>query len=932
MKKVLSIMMSLILGAGFASGCGKSPDPSTPEFPQEEFADPSEYAAGLTDSNEVSQGQTYFASSALKGYEANEAFDSGNGRWSSSQSDKTGWLAVEFQQTTTVTAFYLKEYQKDNYSCITAYEAQVKDGNDEWSTVLTVNAPCSNGAVIRLNQPVATTCFRVKVIENTGIAGASFERMIVYGVSDEPDRYKLDTYFDLPMIGKGISGEYLYLAGGYNSVDRGAPEWGTSDLSQSLMIGDKAGEIVVHYKDGKVQVVPLIFGYTMWFKKHWGLAKMPFQGLNATDENKQLFAKTMHAYGADAGQEVPFLKIKMRNSPVCNIEVVDNAAKAGQPVFYGGYLASKEELMLSGKHSVNTKNKFFRSHTINIGNSLPKATAENIVNMALATMTSENDFANAPKYTYPANFKGAKVKFGGDYLADIMTGVYAENMMDMNSKIRDNGMVDESTENAPQWEYDGIGTYSENRGQYYGSMYSRNGKAVLSQSYTGFLDQVLKVVDYTNKQLMYHRENKLKMKGKDIPGHWGVMISNPLVYSKQLVPGGWPTRYVKANFGDDYQNMGNIEPDGHGLTMMAIYNIWRTAGSSSQWIKDNWKYIYEAADFLVWCMNNPDVSFSENNLIYGESEGGMMEFTMYNNIPCYIGLKMYAEMARAAGETATAETWEDAIGKMEAGINKVFKSGNKWDLSKFGFFHDPFVSQYADYTGYDINDMPAEWVELTENTYESDLNSYIKDSFIGPRGIGYDHNLIAQTALLLDKTSDAEQFVRNLAKISYSPRLPKPYIVPEGLTYDSSRGLYRRQGDLGNLAHQAESVKTILMTTGLSQYHDGVLKIMPRLPKSWDVDVDGINIPGEGGKIDFATAYPKDGVQTFTFTLSETSVNHIKFRAGAFGKEITKASAVLNGKAVNSTIEESGDSKWVWVDLSGLSVGQKYIVEVSVGI
>lgn len=933
MKKILSLILALIFALGILSSCTNEPELPTEVVPPvtEEFADPLKYPKILDNSVEISAGQIYFASTEEQGYTANEAFAYANGgRWSSAQNDVNAWIEVEFETEATVKGITLAEYRVNKWSNVQRFNVLAFNSATQEYEVIYSGGEIKDNEIIRFNSAVKTDKIRIHVTQNgVGAVVVSLTKIAVFGERQNAnDVIELNQWFDLPFVSKGKAGKFLFLAGGYNSVDRGAPEWGTLDYEQSLILGDNVGEIVIYYTDGKIQAIPLIFGYTMWFSKNWGTAKMPFQGLNATSENKTLLNDTLHCYNADIGDSVPFIKIKVRDTAIANVEVQDNPEKIGNPIYIGGYLSSAEELLLSGKHSVNTKNKFFRSHTISSGNSLPQKMNENILNLTKATVTVPEDFLQAPDFVYPSEYSGAKIQFGGDKIAEIMSGVYYYNTLDMKKKVRSSGYVDESTEKSPNYEYDGIGTYAENRGQYYGSMFSRNGKAITNLSYTGYLSDVNNVVNYSNKQLMYHRENNLKLLNKQIPGHWGVMIDKPLVYSQQLAPSGWPTRYTKAKFGNDYQNMGNIEPDGHGLTMMAIYNIWRTNGSSAQWVNDNWKYINEAVEFLDWCTKNPDVSFSENNLIYGESEGGMMTFTMYNNIPCYIGVKMYTEMAQAANKTESVAAWTDLSSRMKDGINRVFKSGDRWQSEKFGFFHDPFISQYADYTGYDLKDMPSDWVNASKGTYANDLNAYIKDSFVGPRGIGYDHNIISQNALLLDKVEDYDKFVRNLAKLSYAPRQPQPYIVPEGTTYDVKKGYFRRQGDLGNLAQQAESVKTILMSMGLSQYHDGAVKLMPRLPIGWTVDVKDILIPGDGGALEFNTGYPTDGSQNLNFKMNSKNASALKFRAGPFAKGISSASVTINGANASFAVEESGSAAWVWITVSDISANTLYNINV----
>ena len=227
----------------------------------------------------------------------------------------------------------------------------------------------------------------------------------------------------------------------------------------------------------------------------------------------------------------------------------------------------------------------------------------------------------------------------------------------------------------------------------------------------------------------------------------------------------------KRTFGDDYQNFGNSEPDGHGLTMMSIANVWRNGGADPQWVLDNWTYVNEAVHYIDWAMKNPDISFNKNGLMYGETEAAMMDYTMFANIPCYLGVRMYVEMAQAAGKTREATVWTELADRMERAILDGFSDGRQWNPEKFGFFHDPSMSIYADYVGYDVrNDAPAAWYSLCDNTYRSDIDRYIGNAFFGPRGLGYDHNIITQTSMLLDRSDDYDRFLTNLSKLCVTAR------------------------------------------------------------------------------------------------------------------------------------------------------------------
>ena len=72
--------------------------------------------------------------------------------------------------------------------------------------------------------------------------------------------------------------DYIYAVGGYHSVDNGCPAWGTSNESDIRFIGERMGDLLIKYKDGSEDRVPLIFGYTMWWYSNWKEECAPFKG------------------------------------------------------------------------------------------------------------------------------------------------------------------------------------------------------------------------------------------------------------------------------------------------------------------------------------------------------------------------------------------------------------------------------------------------------------------------------------------------------------------------------------------------------------------------------------------------------------------------------------------------------------------------------
>ena len=56
--------------------------------------------------------------------------------------------------------------------------------------------------------------------------------------------------------------------------------------------------------------------------------------------------------------------------------------------------------------------------------------------------------------------------------------------------------------------------------------------------------------------------------------------------------------------------------------------------------------------------------------------------------------------------------------------------------------------------------------------------------------------------------------------------------------------MIRRQGDLGNFVQQNETLRTVMIAAGASKAADGVVKVMPRLPRGWNVHVSGLHVWG----------------------------------------------------------------------------------------
>ena len=630
---------------------------------------------------------------------------------------------------------------------------------------------------------------------------------------------------------------HLLLEGGYTSFDRGCTEWGTVSKYDSNFIGDRIGDIVISYQNGRIDTVPLVFGYTLWFYNVWDCDMEPFCSDAQLAESLR---EALHLYGAYERQKTCFLDIRLADEAVEWICVKSYKSKKSKPVFRCAYLHSGGEEIRSegedGRLIYSPQQPFFQTKTIETFGAVPEKTAKLISSLRFALYTFEEDYSKVYQSKAPG-----RLKFSGDTLAELATDVLYHNSRQMLEKVDGNGFFHTSSKGTYSWIYDGFGAYRA-MDSYYDCIYSRDaGRAVMSLLLMGEIQKAKDAVRCINGYMMYYPENNLYISGQKVRGHYSVIPNKPLIYSTVLTSAGWPTQFTREKFGDGYRNLGNLETDGHGLMMMANYLLWKSLDRDTVWLEENYRYIKEAAEFLVW-QHDSDLLFTKNGLLYGETEAAMNGYTLYANIPCMLGLRGYSEMARALGDTDAAERWNRCADSIESAVGKQLSENGKW--KDYGFYHDPVLTMCFDMFGYDFGqNMPPEWLGYSENGYPKNMYRYLKNSYVGARGVGYDHNMITQSAMLLNRPKDYGQLIGNLIKICYAPRLPDPFICPEGVTVRPREGVYRRQGDLGNLVQQAETIKTLYMCAGLSLNNSDAVVLAPRLPYGWSVEYDNVPIP-----------------------------------------------------------------------------------------
>lgn len=483
---------------------------------------------------------------------------------------------------------------------------------------------------------------------------------------------------------KQIKATYLYISGGTDNIDKGSVDWGTTDSKKFRMIGDYAGELRVWYDNEKVDTIPLVYGYTLWFKHGWKEGKEPFIS-NNTDKgllDSTLFLNNIYDPGNDY-----ILRIRLRNAAVSRIDYYDNSLKDGVVKFKNFQLSGvkKGQPVPDSIQVIADKDNtggFYAYHTIDTLNTYPPIVKHNLKRLMLLLYSFDFDFVNVTNVDIPKGYLGPSIVFSGESEANIISSVFHHNLSDQISRVDSNGIVHESAWKSLSWFYDGFGTWTNtigegNNGSYYDCYYTRN-KTIMILPDLNYIAESNRALALLDNQLMYFPNNypSLQLNGEKIPGHWTVIANKPLIYSQVLTGLGWPTQYTVEKFGSHYQDFGNPETDGHGHSMISHWKTWQNSGRDKQWVIDRWKYLKEAADYLLWSLNNPDLSFSKYGLLYAESEAGMNDYTLYCNFPCYLGLIMYAEMADSAGVKESALKWRAAAQKMRMNMENYFAAND----------------------------------------------------------------------------------------------------------------------------------------------------------------------------------------------------------------------------------------------------------------
>ncbi len=719
----------------------------------------------------------------------------------------------------------------------------------------------------------------------------------------------------------GWTGQYLSLLGHFSSQDSGTGSWYSKrgDMSHEQFIGDQLGELEIVYEDATSHVIPLIFGFTIW----WDLATRPNAGHGgyaepfASDAQSRrvlddalMIRRFLPPHEQSDGASLGFVSlIELRPLAVSCVKVRRANSFAGHPVFVGATVLTRAPAVpgLEPFPAALRTVDLAGLPVLTAAATLPAAYAPRIRALQHALYTFREDCARDFDEVVPEGFQGPRIRFGGSRHARMLTNLYNANLHDLLAKTdARNQMTPTSTLNAPAWgEYtQSIGTWSPRLGRGnnagYAGVWSRDGaRAGMERRRFGLGALTPLEIDSFDRYLYLVQ-----------PPHWTRDITNPFNGHSNFVGASLTGKPM----------LGHAENDGHGQVMLLRYQDWLAAGRSAAWLARYWQATVDAAEWVSWCMDEKLSDQQPADTLWSHTEpAGWGGVDAYSNVLCLYGLLASADIAAHAGKTAEATRWRTQAERLRRGMERHLTSegphGKRWVMHPGSSWQDGdetlgAILAAADYHGYLLDETPwtSDWWAIARATYAAQIAS--EPRYQHARAFGYGQGLITQAALLLDEMDDAGALIERLCDYAYSPKL-QPWIVPEGTAVHPSGDYWYRTGDHGNTAQQVEILKVIRLITGVDDLTPGRLTLVPRLPAGLtEVNVAAYPVldgTDQHAQVSYRLERRQDGL---VFECHRRGTNPLRVRLGPF-----PADARLRTTPPPTRTVQSG--KWAWFEFSG---------------
>jgi len=684
-----------------------------------------------------------------------------------------------------------------------------------------------------------------------------------------------------------------------------------SQRNDQLYIGKEIGSLIIAYKGGREDVIPLEIGATAWFYKQYVVGEQPLafrEPLVSSPQHREAFGKSLKL--KESGERVVqktlshahfFLSVKPRDKEILHVAIQDDPSVRGAPLVSAITLAGAKPAANLQPLDAPEMDESDLEPTVDSG--AGRIWGDDVAELANHLyMHDANLEKGFEPLAFPVGLEAAKIRFLAEgrakNVADLLSNVWIANMIDMDGKFEpDTGFFHESTKNIPDYGgYQGVGTWNHH-GKYNHGAFPR-----CSDHYASLImrcveneQRLTSYVDFCDHYLYYFRDNHDPEKGppnpefeidkypSDAPPHWAFVLNNPLMAAVKIIN----------------EIAGPEETDGHGSVMVGRWFAWRHLGApTDEWLlepraniygKSRWDSTCDAAEFICWLLDytGRDVVWCEGETtgwgVAGKlhpknmSEATNMEeirenyrkanmFEPYPSYVCLTGLRCSAQMADALGKIEKAKRWREYADRIEEGmvreLTDTWNGKTVWRRSPnsvYSSFQDSMVQAWVSIylAGLDPNRFHPEMTQITRNTLERQLA--LPGGHAQPQAMGYGQGWLTKTALILDEMDDAGPLLVNIGKFSYDKNMDFVdaengkdwrsfmYIVPEGVNHLPD-GSWYKLGDLGNGANQGIAIHALELCAGIDDTKPEDFKIIPRVPSP----LSGIEITG------FPVLIPKD--------------------------------------------------------------------------
>lgn len=742
----------------------------------------------------------------------------------------------------------------------------------------------------------------------------------------------------------------LHFLGMIHQVDIANGSWYClkTDYGYSHFVGDKAGEIIITSENNEKSVIPLIFGFNMWYSRPWDvfwcyILSVPDpmsagynydstifcgeQSYRDLIRNSVALTDGMRLMGSGSNNTRFIFSLDLKNKPVRSVEIKGVEGLHGIPLISAitvegdepsTVLSTLPELSRSESHIKPVTTEYIR-------NGEYRPDMEKLKHI-LYTYREEMPEISEPEI--PEGYFGPGYNFKGTREAVYAATCLYRNGPECGAKIADNGTGCESSIAQKQIVHYtmGIGIWrkvpsvygnlqnwfriyrtkspGENPGT--GSAWSRGIGELMRESMAfGYTKFINKYTIWLDSCLL----------SEATPPHWTRIVGSGNKYE------GNETRKVGK-----ITETGNRENDGHGICMWGRYMVYHWLGHSRAWNELHWEATKAAVNWIRWQLDT-DTIFpgKRKDVLYTESECGNYEF--YASCNCLHGIRLAIRMAKELGKDQEARSWTLLYNRLQQGLldNTVDSGGfgpvwhtepeKNWRDDGQKMVHIQLAPDGITYTP--LQDY-AKADSITQKYLKIDINSYhflMRDrNYNFLRSYGYGQGMMTQAALLLDEMNDAGKFIDMMVDHCYLPRL-EGWTAPEGIIlHENGEYWVAVNGYLGQDSHLADSQKALRLMLGIDDNNPEQLRIIPRYPSSWN-QMSITDFPVLTGykrqKISYMYAR-EEKRQIFEYHIN-SPVKDMSLRLGPLpeGKDISEA--LSDGKKVQFEKLSSGDSRWIWI-------------------